>query len=163
MKQFVITLANMKSPREICYIMEKRNVKYYNYTFQTNEEIIKEGKAADNEWVTGTWGNRIYRQAGGIHGWGANRLSDTSALKMKELMAEHFPFVNRSAVTITVYDYTEELEDCDGCEIERFLLNEEDKRVKEHIKTVGRAPKLNIAPTKSHPKPLFENFFEVVA
>jgi hypothetical protein len=142
--------------------MEKRSVKYYTYTFHTNETVIKEGKAADNEWVTGTWGNRIYRQAGGIGGWGSNRLHDTSALKMTSLMQDYFPNLDRYSISITVYDYTEELKECEDIEIERFLLNEEDKKVKEHIKKFGFAPKLNIAPTKSRPKPRFYEMFEVI-
>jgi hypothetical protein len=162
MKQFTIILYGLNSPREICYIMEKRNVKYYTYTFHTNETVIKEGKAADNEWVTGTWGNRIYRQAGGINGWGSNRLHDTSALKMTSLMAENFPLLNRNDVAITVYDYTDELKDCDHIEIERFLLNEENKKVKEHVDKFGYPPKLNIAPTRPHPKPMFDEMFEVM-
>lgn len=162
MKQFTIILASLATPREICYIMEKRNVKYYTYTFHTNETVIKEGKAADNEWMAGTWGNRIYRQAGGIDGWGSNRLNDTSALKMRSLMREHFSNLDRYKIAITVYDYTEELKDCDDFEVDRFLLNEEDKKVKEHIKKFGIAPKLNIAPTKSRPKPMFYEMFEVI-
>ncbi|CAB4125400.1 hypothetical protein UFOVP181_46 [uncultured Caudovirales phage] len=158
---FTLSLATLRYPRELCYLMERQGVKYYTYTFQTNDAVIKYGKAADNEWQFGTWGNRIYRQAGGIPGWNGNELSDTSAVKMNVQLREHFPNVTRDQVVITIYDYTSELEDLDQSEIDRILLNEEDALVKKHTEVYGSPPKLNIQKTRTRTKPLFDNLFEV--
>lgn len=161
MKFFTLTLANLKSPRDICYIMEKKGVKYFTYTFQSNDSVIKHGKAADNEWMYGTWGNRLYRQVGGLDGWNCP-LNDTSAKKMREQMNKHFPGLTRMDVTVTVYDYTEELEDEDEKEIDRVLLNEEDAMVKKHIATYGAPPKLNVQQTRTKTKPCFNKLFEIL-
>jgi len=161
MRSFTLTLANLKSPRDICYIMEKKGAKYFTYTFQSNDSVIKHGKAADKEWMCGSWGNRLYRQAGGLPGW-PSPLNDTSAKKMREQMSKHFPMLTRMDITVTVYDYTEELEGKDEKEIDRFLLNEEDAMVKKHIAQYGAPPKLNIQKTRSKTKPCFDKLFEVL-
>lgn len=162
MKFFTLTLANLKTPRDICYIMEKKGVKYYTYTFQCNEQVIKHGKAADNEFLCGTWGNRLYRQVGGLPGWGTRELNDTSAKKMREQMRKFFPNLTKTDITVTVYDYTDELEDEDEKEIDRVLLNEEDAMVKKHIATYGSAPALNIQQTRTKTKPCFNKLFEIL-
>lgn len=162
MKTFTISLANLSAPRDICYLLEKRGVKYFTYSFQCNDGIIKHGKAADKEWQSGTWGNRVYRQAGGIPGWGAMALADTSALKMNVQMNKHFPGLTRADVTITICDFTAELQHESDAEIDRVLLNEEDAMVKRHIADYGAPPKLNIQKTKTRTKPILSSaLFEV--
>jgi len=162
MKFFTLTLANLKYPRDICYIMEKKGVKYFTYTFQSNDTVIKHGKAADNEWEYGTWGNRLYRQIGGLPGWGSYELNDTSAKKMREQMKKHFPDLTKTDITVTVYDYTDELTGEDQKEIDRVLLNEEDAMVKKHIITYGVPPALNIQQTRTKTKPCFNKLFEIL-
>jgi hypothetical protein len=162
MKTFDIKLAELISPREICPKMEDYGTKYYTYTFRTDYEIIKHGKAADNEWMYGTWGNRIYRQSGGIHGWNGGGLNDTSAQEMREGMAEHFPSLTRHDVMIIVYDYTDELMGKTKEEIDKRLLNEEHELVKQHLIEHGAAPKLNIQRTRTHTSPMIDGLFEFI-
>jgi hypothetical protein len=159
MKTFDIKLAELTTPREICPKMEEQGTKHYTYTFRYSSRIIKHGKAADNEWETGTWGNRIYRQAGGIHGWDGGGLHDTNAQEMREGMDEHFPGVNRHDITITVYDYTDELVGKTEEEIDHRLLNEEHELVKQHLYEHGAPPSLNIQKTRTHTQPMFDNLF----
>ena len=157
MKTFDIKLTELSFPRDICYKMQ--GCKHFTYTFQTNSKIIKHGKAADNEWISGTWGNRLYRQAGGIPGWEGWELDDTSARKMREGMERCFPHVNRHDVTIVVYDYTDELEGKTEKEIDDRLLNEEHELVKQHLYEHGAPPPLNVQRTRTHTRPntdLFE-------
>lgn len=161
MKFYTLTLANLKYPRDICYLLEQKGTKYFTYTFQSNTEVIKHGKAADNEWMYGTWGNRLYRQIGGLVGWGGYELNDTSAKKMREQMNKFFPELTRMDITVTVYDFTDELEGEDEKEIDRVLLNEEDAMVKKHILTYGVPPKLNIQQTRPKHKPCFNKLFEI--
>jgi hypothetical protein len=162
MKFFTLTLANLKYPRDICYIMEKNGVKYYTYTIQSNNGVIKHGKAADKEWCYGTWGNRLYRQIGGLLGWGNYELNDTSAKQMREQMRKFFPELTKTDITVTVYDYTDELTGEDDKEIDRVLLNEEDAMIKKHIATYGVSPALNIQRTRTRTRPCFNKLFEVL-
>jgi hypothetical protein len=159
MKEFTINLSALSTPRDICHIMEMLNVKHFTYTFSTKNEIIKEGKASDNEWASGTWGNRIYRQAGGIPGWNSNSLDDSSAKKMNVQMKQHFPAISKNDVSITVHDYTFELENEPQYEINRVLLNDENARVQKHINDVGVPPKLNIQKTRHRKRPMFSELF----
>ena len=161
---YSIALATLNTPGDVCYIVEKHKTKFYNYTFQTHEDILNYGKACDNEWMSGTWGNRIYRKAGGIPGW-HQMLADTSASKMTEMMEKYLPDVHKNDVIITVNDWTQDLMDEDEHEIERFLLNEENKLVQSYIALNGCMPVLNIQSTRSHPNVMimFNNLFEEVS
>ena len=163
MISYSIALATLNTPRDICRIVEKHKTKNYNYTFQTHSDIFNHGKACDNEWMSGTWGNRIYRKAGGIPGW-HTMLADTSASIMTEMMEKYLPNVNKDDVIITVNDWTQDLLDEDELEIERFLLNEENKLIQSYKMINGCMPILNRQPTRSHPDvmTMFNNLFEEV-
>jgi hypothetical protein len=80
---------------------------------------------------------------------------------MREQMNIHFPTLTRNDVTITVYDYTDELVGLDEKEIDRRLLNEEHELIKKHVEDYGDTPKLNIQCTKIRTKAMFDDFFEV--
>lgn len=163
MKTFTFSLKNLSTPRDVCYLLEKEGTKYYVYSFQSTTDIIKFGKAADNEWMFGTWGNRLYRQAGGIPGWGSCSLNDTSAKDMRLQMQKHFPDLTRNDITVTVFDFTQELDNKKPSEINKMLLNEENDRVKQYTFAVGRRPNLNIQPTKNHFSPIWsDDIFEGV-
>lgn len=162
MKQIVIALSQLQAPRKICDIMQWHNSKYMTYGFYTNGgKAFNYGKAADNEWMSGTFGNRIYRKAGGIDGW-TWKMQCSSAKKMSELMKRHMAGVTKNDVIIVVNDYTQELQNETQQEIDRFLLNEENKLVRLHESYYGSRPVLNIQDTRSHPdfntsfKALFE-------
>lgn len=142
--------------------MQYHDCRYYNYDFSINGGItFNIGKAADNEWVTGTYGNRIYRKAGGIDGW-ISPMYCNSANKMRDLMNKYMPDTTKDEVIITVYDYTHKLCNYDQIGIDKFLLNEEHNLIKNHEMTFGTTPVLNIQPTKSHYDCIesFNNFFE---
>ena len=164
MKQIVIALATLNAPRDICRIMEYHDAKCYTYGFHTNGgKAFNFGKAADNEWMSGTFGNRIYRKAGGIEGW-VWPMNCSSAKKMSALMAQYMPDVTKDDVVIIVNDYTQELLNEDQYEIDRFLLNEENNLVRDYEKTYGTRPILNIQDTRSHPdyKQFYNNLFEEI-
>ena len=163
MISYSIALATLNMPRDICYVVEKQKTKHYTYTFQTHNGIFNHGKAADNEWMGGTWGNRIYRKGGGIPGW-RHMLVDTSASKITEMMKKYLPDVTKNDVIITVNDWTQDLLGEDDYEIERFLLNEENKLIQSYKAINGCTPVLNIQTTRSHPdvKTMFNNLFEEI-
>ena len=164
MKKYSISLAKLNAPRDICHIMESCEIKYYNYEFALNGGIIFNiGKAADNEWMSGTWGNRIYRKAGGISGW-VWPMHCSSSKKMKELMQKYLPTVHKDDVIITVYDRTLELQNQPQIDIDRFLLNEEHKLIKEYQSVWGSTPLLNIQRTRIRPDytDTFNKLFEEI-
>lgn len=147
MKEITIDLSTIHRPREICELL--KGIKYLTYCFRLKDgTVIKFGKAADSEWVYGSWGNRVYRQAGGISGWVEGELACTSAKKMQVLMQEYFPNVKKDDIIISVFDHTAELEGAEKHVIEDTLLKDEDSRVQQHITDKGCAPKLNIQKTK---------------
>jgi hypothetical protein len=159
MNTFQIDLSKLKVPRDVCSVMERSLTKNYVYFFEANQQIFNIGKAADKEWEFGTWGNRMYRKAGGIPGW-KYLLNDTSAAKMTQLMKTYLPEVSKDQVIITINDYTQLLVDETDKEVDRFLLNEENKLVRQYEKAYGCLPPLNIQNTRAHPVPLFDMFYE---
>ena len=158
MKTFNIDLKDYNTPRDICTVMADEKCKHYTYTFHYGSKIIKHGKASDKEWQTGTWGNRIYRQAGGIPGWDYGELDDTSAREMRKGMEKCFPSVSRRDVIITVYDYTSDLAGKTEEEIDHVLLNEEHELVKQHLAEHGAPPLLNVQGTRTRTKPNLDLF-----
>jgi len=163
MKQIAIALATLNAPRDICRLMEYHDAKYYTYGFFTNGgNCFNYGKAADNEWMSGTFGNRIYRKAGGIEGW-VWPMNCSSAQKMSALMKQYMPNTEKDDVIIFVNDYTQELLNESQSDIDRFLLNEENKLVRAHESVHGIRPVLNIQDTKHHPdyRKTFNELFEV--
>jgi hypothetical protein len=80
---------------------------------------------------------------------------------MRIMMEKHFPELTKNDVTITVYDYTDELTGKTAGEISKFLLNEEHKLVKLHVQNYGIPPKLNVQATPGQFIPMFNELFEI--
>ena len=162
MKTYLIHLSNLNMPRRICDIFKYNQTKNYVYSYHTTRHgVFNYGMSGDNEWGRGSWGNRTYRKAGGIPGW-RYMLHDTSALKMSQLMSLYLPDVRKDDVIITVYDYTVDLINESYQEIDRFLLNEENRLIRNYERQFGCLPLLNIQNTKAHPKPEFDRLFEAI-
>jgi len=79
-------------------------------TFSMDTDVIKYGKGADFEWQKGTWGSRVYRQAGNIPGWDV-MLSGPNG---EEMLTEYLPAyqtrhnrsVHRNDVVVMIWDFT---------------------------------------------------------
>ena len=150
MKEIVIPLDSLKVPREICDIMEKAHVKWYTYTFISKSNgIINHGKTSDSEWKSNSWRTRIYRKAGGINGW-PKKINCKASNDMSALMEKYLPNVMKDEIIIVVHDYTQDLQNKHISEIDRTLLNEEDKLVKSYVQTYGTQPILNIKKTQRY-------------
>jgi len=156
---FPINLANLRRPRDVCDYMTGR--KFYTYGIFYNSVCVKYGMSHDNEWPE-TWGNRIYRQAGGIPGW-INMLHDTSAKITTDLFYQFLPHAHKNDIIFIVNDYTQDIVTDYQKEITTFLLNRENELVKEHEKTYGEKPILNKEDTKEiiSAYRAFNNLFEV--
>jgi hypothetical protein len=79
-------------------------------TFDLKSSIIKYGKGADFEWQKGTWGSRVYRQAGNIPGWNAMLTGPNGS----EMITDYIPAyqnqftrtVHRDDVVLLFWDFT---------------------------------------------------------
>ena len=83
---------------------------YYNgITLKT--DVIKYGKGADLEWQRGTWGSRVYRQAGNITGWNRPLTGDSG----KEMREDYIPTyqqrtgrnVDKNQIIVLIWDFTD--------------------------------------------------------
>jgi len=127
--RYKINLAKLSSYTDICQILKEYNVKYYVYAFVCANGIIKYGYSAD---YAGTWGERVYRQAGHLEGW-HTRLNGSSGSDMR-IIAENYrekynKHLNRKDVYVVIIDMTKLNPEDEGnyqecCrELERGLIN----------------------------------------
>jgi hypothetical protein len=78
--------------------------------FTLKTDVIKYGKGADYEWQRGTWGSRVYRQAGNIPGW-TNPLTGPNG---EEMLLDYLPnyqvrtqrIVHKDDIIVMVADFT---------------------------------------------------------
>jgi len=163
MNRIVIPLDQLNEPRDICGIM--KGVKYYNYGFfDSNGKAFNYGKATDSEWKSGSWGNRIYRKAGGIPGW-QHQIRGKGTDDMIDLLKRFLPDIKKDEVTIVVYDHTQDLiaAKSDNFEIEEYVFDHEHTLITEHSKLYGETPALNIQKTRPHKPTMFNNLFYFAA
>jgi hypothetical protein len=104
--KFTICLDQLLHACEIKSIMKNCGVKYYCYIFMCNDETMKIGMSADNDWLRGSYGERIYRQAFHIPGWPSRPAKSTPGFKDMQKMLPHFPSINKNDVKIIVFDMT---------------------------------------------------------
>lgn len=101
----VIDLNQCLHAAQIKQLMKKMGIKYYTYAFLYNNVVMKYGMSADHDWLRGSYGERIYRQAFQIPGW-PKRPSPKSAGNDMLDVIKHFPNINKSDVCIKVWDMT---------------------------------------------------------
>jgi hypothetical protein len=136
-----LQLKYFSEPVDILKWMQELNIQFYVYWFQTTDNIVlKYGESGDCQ--TGEFGDRLYRQAGHIPGWGQSTtwLVGSSGEDMKQILKDFEEIYNRKLVkddivinvlpmNRTVTSRTKEI-----CEhFERVLINE-------HIATHGLPP-----------------------
>ena len=111
-------LKDFQSYREVSWAIGNLKMTKMIYSFvhlynDTNgkltADVLKYGKAADNEWMSGNWGDRVYRQAGHIPGW-SKMLGSGSGAEMCDIVAKYTEltgrFVHKDDVGIVIYDFT---------------------------------------------------------
>lgn len=113
-------LRDYQEPIELSYAIGKLSITRMIYTFAhlyvdrdeltVKTDVIKYGKGADYEWHRGTWGSRVYRQAGNIPGW-TNPLTGPNG---EEMLIDYLPkyqvrtgrIVHKNDVIVLVADFT---------------------------------------------------------
>lgn len=112
--------------------MKNAGIKYYTYAFLYNNVVMKYGMSADNDWMRGSYGERIYRQAFQIPGWPTKPSPKSAGNDMLDVI-KHFPNINKSNVCIKIWDMTNypfPVQDCpkeEVLECERILLDLHEK------------------------------------
>jgi hypothetical protein len=114
----VLHLNNFQGYREVSWAIGNLKMTKMIYSFvhvykddsgQITADVLKYGKAADNEWMSGNWGDRVYRQAGHISGW-HKMLGSGSGEEMIDVVANYTQqtgrFVHKDDVSIVIYDFT---------------------------------------------------------
>jgi len=103
---FTIDCSKLKNACEIKGIMKNIGVKYYCYFLIYKSETMKIGMSADNDWLKGSYGERIYRQAFHIPGWPTRPSNTTPGFKDVQKLMEFWPTVHKNDVLIKVFDMT---------------------------------------------------------
>lgn len=142
---------------------------YKNDSDQLTADILKYGKAADNEWITGNWGDRVYRQAGHIPGW-SKMLGAGSGEEMMDVVANYTQqtgrIVHKDDVAIVLYDFTnfkfpvqdkfgKYLEKVENYLIEQYQSKNQGRNPVGNIKDEAHAKNVTFV-TDDHFKKLFE-------
>lgn len=161
----IIDLNQCLHASQIKQLMKKIGIKYYTYAFLYNNVVMKYGMSADNDWIRGSYGERVYRQAFQIPGWPTKPSPKSAGSDMLDVI-KHFPNINKSNVCIKIWDMTnypfavqddpkEEVLEC-----ERILLDM-------HEKSFGYLPIGNVRDERKIAKKarvtdqLFNSMFDV--
>lgn len=101
---YTFILKDLKSASEICQKMKELGIDSYTYAIRHNGVIIKIGMSADN---SKTAGERIYRQAANLHGWGKIPVSTCGKdilPSIEAFEAIHNVSINRKHCTIDIWN-----------------------------------------------------------
>ena len=95
----VINLFTLTEPSEIMAYCKRHRIKYYLYAFTCDDNtVMKYGMSMGD---VKHLGERIYRQAAHIPGWGKIPTSSSGA-DMGKICSKFFPYVTRHDVSIKI-------------------------------------------------------------
>lgn len=114
---YVFSLKNYEEPIEVSHDFGVLNIKSYIYGFTHSYapghpyDMIRYGQSNDNEWRRGTFGSRVYREAGNIPGW-ARPLTGPNG---SEMLHEYLPpyqnntgrIVHKDDVAVQIWDFSD--------------------------------------------------------
>jgi hypothetical protein len=108
---------------QICHDMKDLGITKYVYYFVDKKGIIKYGYSADNSIQ---YGERVYRQAGHLHGWN-RRLEGSSGSDMRIICDRYYDKyqepLDRNNITLYIIRMNGQTES-DCRDLERHLINE---------------------------------------
>ena len=160
-----IDLVQCKHPAEIKGLMKAIGITRYCYAFIHNTIVMKYGQSSDNDWIRGSYGERIYRQAGFIPGWSTQRAPGSAGDDMLDVIP-HFRNPNKNNVSIKIWDMTN-YPFAVASDPRHELTQVEDQLIDNYVQTYGYTPVGNIreekhirTKTRVHDS-LFNSIFEV--
>lgn len=133
----------------------------FAHVFESNNQwladILKYGQGADYEWQSGTWGSRIYRQAGNIPGWGSHALQGPNGAEMRTVVSDYQQqtgrTVHKDKISIVVWDFTNYVFPDENF-YKKFLAKIENYLIENYQNKNGKLPVGNIK-TESHAKDFY--------
>ena len=161
---FNIDLSQMSQACEIKHIMKNLGITDYCYAFIYNSTVMKFGQSGDNDWIRGSYGERIYRQARFIPGWPTVAAAGSAGCDMADL-AKKFPNINKSNVCIRVWNMSNVAFSV-ATDHRHELTVVENELIAEHIKNFGYQPVGNVKDESYIVKKtrvtdqMFDNLFE---
>ena len=162
---FSIDLGQCLNACEIKRLMKRLRVKYYTYAFIHNSTVMKYGMSADNDWLRGSYGERIYRQSFQIPGWPTKPSPKSAGNDMLDIV-ERFPNISKNDVCVKVWDMT-------GypfavADNPKFEVGELEKQLlQDHVDKYGDLPVGNLRDERKMPKKsrvtdqLFDSMFDI--
>ena len=105
-----INVATLVDPHDIANILKDRVIAKYCYQIMYKGIVLKYGMSADNSWLNGQFGERIYRQLGHMKFWGKKRLTGSSGADWR-ITEEDFETlykisIEKDFVKIKIWDLT---------------------------------------------------------
>lgn len=140
MKNITINLGELYDPAQILKIFKDRDIKTYNYAFVDNYgRIIKYGV----QYSSGQQpGERVYRQAANLSGWGKPLPYSSSGITMRTVAEDYKNFYNipldRVNVSVQVWDQSDS--SLSLSEMRAKCERTESSLIENHIEVFGRAP-----------------------
>ena len=136
----MIDLAKCDNPSQISRIMQQYKIRDYVYAFLWQGRVLKYGYSADQ---LGSYGERIYRQAGHMHGW-PRRLVGSSGSDMRiiseEFQKKHGRNLDRNECEIWVLNMTRTPDDAADYDVKQTCVALERYMIDTCVDISGGAP-----------------------
>lgn len=139
-KHIKINFSELRDPMQILHIVKHAGFRSYVYCFIDDQErVLKYGvQHSSNKQL----GERVYRQAANLDGWGKPLPYSDSGMSMKQLAEDykktHNKTLNRSNVSVMLWDQTDAT--LSASEMQAKCLNVESDLISKHINQFGFAP-----------------------
>jgi hypothetical protein len=139
-KHIKINFAELRDPMQIMHIVKQAGFRSYVYCFVDDQErVLKYGvQHSSNRQL----GERVYRQAANLDGWGKPLPYSASGMSMKRLAEDYKNTYNskleRSNVSVLIWDQTDTT--ISASEIRAKCLNLESNLISKYISQFGYAP-----------------------
>lgn len=140
-KQIKINFSELYDPMQIMHIVKLAGFRSYAYCFTDNQErVLKYGiqYSSSKEQL----GERVYRQAANLSGWGKPLPYSTSGMSMQRLVNDYKEKYNieldRFSVSVMLWDQTDPA--LSASEMKAKCLRVESDLISKHINQFGVAP-----------------------
>lgn len=162
---WTVDLSKLNHSSGICEIMKNKRIVNYVYIFSCIHGVLKYGYSADN---SRNYGDRVYRQAGHLHGWN-RRLNGSSGSDMRIIADNYYEKYNtildRNDVKLTIIDLSNyDLPDTqeEHCKtLERMLID--DCIARNGAAPIGNVDNVTESNVRKHKNDKqLEKFFEIL-
>jgi len=139
-KHIKINFSELRDPMQIMHIIKQAGFRSYVYCFiDEQERVLKYGvQHSSNRQL----GERVYRQAANLDGWGKPLPYSSSGMTMQRLATDYNKIYNkqleRSNVSVLIWDQTDAT--MSASEMRAKCLNVESDLISKYVTQFGHAP-----------------------